>query len=201
MAKSWLTGKDPDSGKDWRQADKGLTEDERVRWYHRLDGHEFQQAPAVGDGQGSLACCSPWGRKELDMTEKLNWTPWSSGIYPRDTRILRKSINVMYHINKKKTIWTSQQMQKMLLTISNIHLWLLFAQILHLNCLYMYNQNKNPLLTISRFLVKKKIRMIKSRGAAGLTSLCAEPWGIYGEGSALRPCRPRSRDVGGAASS
>ena len=71
--KSQFIGKDPDSGKDWRQ-EKGTTEDEMVGWHHRLDGHEFQQALGVGDGQGSLACCSPWGRKELDMTEWLNWT-------------------------------------------------------------------------------------------------------------------------------
>ena len=68
-----LIGKDPDSGKDWRQK-KGTTEDEMVGWHHWLDGHEFEQAPGVGDGQGSLACCSPWGHKELDTTEQLNWT-------------------------------------------------------------------------------------------------------------------------------
>ena len=50
-----------------------MTEDEMVGWHHRLDGHEFEQAPGVGDGQGSLACCSPWGRKQLDTTEQLNW--------------------------------------------------------------------------------------------------------------------------------
>ena len=73
-AKNWLTGKDPDAGKDWRQEEKGMTEDEMVGWHHWLDGHEFEQAPGVGDGQGSLACCSPWGHKELDMTEWPNWT-------------------------------------------------------------------------------------------------------------------------------
>ena len=52
----------------------GTTEDEMVEWYHRLDGHEFEQAPGVGDGQGSLACCSPWGCKNLDTTEQVNWT-------------------------------------------------------------------------------------------------------------------------------
>ena len=71
---NWLIGKDPDSGKDWRQEEKGMTEDEMVGWHHQLDGHEFGQALGVGDGQGSLACCSPWGRKELDTTEWLNWT-------------------------------------------------------------------------------------------------------------------------------
>ena len=52
--------------------EKGATEDEMVRWHHQLDGHEFEQAPGDGEGQGSLACCNPWGRKELDMTEQLN---------------------------------------------------------------------------------------------------------------------------------
>ena len=58
-AKNWLIGKDPDAGKDWRQEKKGTTEDEMVAWYHQLDGQEFEQAPRVGDGQESLACCSP----------------------------------------------------------------------------------------------------------------------------------------------
>ena len=71
--KSWLTGKDPDAGRDWRQ-EKGTTEDELVGWHHRLNGHEFELTMGVGDGQGSLTCCSPWGRKELDTTERLNWT-------------------------------------------------------------------------------------------------------------------------------
>ena len=53
---------------------EGDTEDEMVGWYHRLDGHEFEQAPGVSDGQGSLACCSPLGCKELDVTEQLDWT-------------------------------------------------------------------------------------------------------------------------------
>ena len=61
--KSWLIGKDPDPGKDWRQ-EKGMTEEEIVGWHHRLHGHECEQASGVGDGQGSLACCSPWGRKK-----------------------------------------------------------------------------------------------------------------------------------------
>ena len=73
-AKNWLIVKDLDAGKDWRQEEKGTTEDEMIRWHHQLNGHEFEQAPGVADGQGSLASCSPWGRKELDMTEQLNWT-------------------------------------------------------------------------------------------------------------------------------
>ena len=65
---------DPDAGKHWRQEEKGMTENVMVGWHHRLDGHEFEQVLSVGDGQGSLACCSPWGCKELDMTERLSWT-------------------------------------------------------------------------------------------------------------------------------
>ena len=78
--KSWLTGKDPDAGKDWRQEEKGRTEDEMVGWHRRLNGHEFEQAPRVGVGRGGQACCSLWTCKESDMTEWLNWlTGWRQG--------------------------------------------------------------------------------------------------------------------------
>ena len=73
-AKSWLIWKDADAGKDWRQEEKEMTEDEMIGWHHQLDGHEFEQALGVGDGQESLACYSPWGHKELNLTERLNWT-------------------------------------------------------------------------------------------------------------------------------
>ena len=73
-AKSWLIVKDPDAGKDWGQEEKGTTEDEVVRWHHRLDGHGFVWTLGVGDGQGGLACCDSWGCKESDITEWLNWT-------------------------------------------------------------------------------------------------------------------------------
>ena len=71
---SWLIRKDPDAGKYWRQEEKGTTEDEMIGWHHWLDRDEFEQTLGVGDGQGSLACWSPWGCKKLDMTEWLNWT-------------------------------------------------------------------------------------------------------------------------------
>ena len=71
-AKKWLTGKEPDAGKDWRQEEKGMRENEMIEWHHWLNGHEFEQALGVGDGQGSLACCSPWRCKESDRTEWLN---------------------------------------------------------------------------------------------------------------------------------
>ena len=71
-AKNLLIEKDPNAGKDWRQEEKGVAEDEMIGWHHRLDGHEFESALQVGDGQGSLACCSPWGHKEFETTEWLN---------------------------------------------------------------------------------------------------------------------------------
>ena len=73
-AKSWLIGKDSDAGRHWGQEEKGTTEDEMAGWHHRPDGHEFGRTPAIGDGQGGLACCDSLGRKESDMTERLNWT-------------------------------------------------------------------------------------------------------------------------------
>ena len=69
--KSWLIWKDPDARKDWRQEEKGITEDEMIGWHHQLNGHEFGQTPGVGDGQGGLVCYS---RKESGTTEQLNWT-------------------------------------------------------------------------------------------------------------------------------
>ena len=80
-ANNWLIWKDPDAGKDWRQEEKGMTEVEMAGWHHWLDGHEFEQAPGVGDGQGSLECCSPWSRKEVDVTEWLNWTEAVWGVH------------------------------------------------------------------------------------------------------------------------
>ena len=73
-SKSWVTRKDADAGQDWRWEEKGTTEDEMVGWHHRLNGHGFGWTLGVGDGQGGLACCNAWGRKELDVTERLNWT-------------------------------------------------------------------------------------------------------------------------------
>ena len=74
VVKKWLIWKDPDAWKDWKWEEKGQTEEEMVAWHHRLNRHDFEDAPGAGDGQGSLACCSLYGLKELDMTEWLNWT-------------------------------------------------------------------------------------------------------------------------------
>ena len=73
-AKSWLIGKDPNAGKDWRWEEKGTAEDEMVGWHHLTGWMWLEQAPGVGDGQGGLACCSPWSHKELDTIEQLKWT-------------------------------------------------------------------------------------------------------------------------------
>ena len=75
--KNWLIGKDPEAGKDWRQEEKGMTENEMVGWRHRLNAHEFEQALGVGDRQGSLVCCCPWGHKESETTE-LNWSDFKT---------------------------------------------------------------------------------------------------------------------------
>ena len=79
--KSWLIGKDSDAGRDWGQEEKGMTEDEMAGWHHWLDGHESEWIPGVGDGQGGLACCDSWGRKESDTTEWLNWTELNGYVF------------------------------------------------------------------------------------------------------------------------
>ena len=85
-AKNWLIRKDPDAGQDWRREETGMTEDEIVGWHHWFDVLVFEQTPGVDDGQGSLSCCSPWGHKESDTTERLNWFHFSSwkGLRSRD---------------------------------------------------------------------------------------------------------------------
>ena len=97
--KNWLTGKDPDVGKDWRQEEKRTTEDKTVGWHHQLDGVEFEQVLGVGDGQGSLACCSPWGHKESDVTEWLNWTMPEYKYFPAQ--------NFIYILASPLTSWSS----------------------------------------------------------------------------------------------
>ena len=93
-AKSWLTGKDSDAGRDWGQEEKGTTEDEMAAWHHWLDARESEWTPGVGDGQGGLACCNSWGRKELDTTERLNWT--ESQLMAKDL-----ALNLLRHQNQE----------------------------------------------------------------------------------------------------
>ena len=91
--KNWLIWKDPDAGKDWRWQEKVTAECEMVGWHLQLNGHEFEYASGVGDGQGSLACCSPWGCKESDMPELLSWTElnWTEICTQRECHVYMKS--------------------------------------------------------------------------------------------------------------
>ena len=106
--KNWLIWKDPDPGKDWRQEEKGTTEDEMVGWHHRRDGHEFEQTLVIGDGQGSQLCCSPWDHKESDTTELLNWESHAVVINNTEKFVLfiqfpqwKKHVqNALWHLNQ-----------------------------------------------------------------------------------------------------
>ena len=93
--KNWCTGKDPDAGKEWEQ-ENGTIEDEMVGWHHQLDVHEFEQTLGAGAGQGGLACYSPWGHKESDMTEWLNWIIRYL-VFPEETYTLS---SVSFHFGK-----------------------------------------------------------------------------------------------------
>ena len=115
--KSWLFGKDPDAGKDWGQEEKGMTEDETVGWHHRLDGHEFEQAPGVGDRQGGLECCSPWGHKESDMTEQLNWTELIGLMQGLDDSVYVKCLELCLEYSKGYKIFIERKsLRNLLLT-------------------------------------------------------------------------------------
>ena len=117
-AKNWLLGNDPDAGKNWRQEEKGMMKDERVGWHHQLDGHEFEQALGIGDGDGSLVCCSPWACKELDTTEWLNWTeliPVAEWLI----RLLWKKMNFWLYLLRHKWSFLPRQ-----LSSHNVGHWL-----------------------------------------------------------------------------
>ena len=90
-AKSRLIRKDPDAGEDWRQEEKGTTGDKKVGWQHLLNGHEFEQAPVDGEGQGSLVCCSSWGCKESDTTEQLN-----KNLFPKQPSLTHSNCNPLW---------------------------------------------------------------------------------------------------------
>ena len=92
--KRWLIGKDSEAGRDWGQKEKGTTEDEMTGCHRRLDGHEFEWTPGVGDGQGGLAWCNSWGRKESDTTERLIWSDLKEvkDLYSKNFKTLMKEI-------------------------------------------------------------------------------------------------------------
>ena len=101
--KSWLTEKDPYGGKHWGQEEKGVAEDEMVRWHDWLNGHELEQTPGDSEGQGSLVCCTSWGHKELDTTQPLKWTErvswWS------ERREWKSWLKTQYSKNEYHGIW------------------------------------------------------------------------------------------------
>ena len=107
--KSWPIGKDFDAGRDWGQEEEGTTEDEMAGWHHRLDGREFEWTLGVGDGQGGLACCDSWGCKELDTTERLNWTELNLYVLPI----------IFHHVNQPK--WLSSNNSQYCLVICSWH--------------------------------------------------------------------------------
>ena len=103
--KNWLIGKDPEAEKDWRQEEKGTTENQMTGWFHRLNGYELEQAPGDGEGQESLACCSPWGCKESDMTAQLNWTDWLKEHYVYRKKVDKSNLRwVTWFIEVQHTV-------------------------------------------------------------------------------------------------
>ena len=127
-SKNWLIGKDPDAGKDWRQEEKGMTEDEMVGWHHRLDGHEFEWTPAVGDGQGGLVCCSPWGLKELNMFEQLNnnkmtkYVKFSSDS-PKEEKVWEAGKIILAYVDNDWSCWNVCEIHYVILSIF-IYIWI-----------------------------------------------------------------------------
>ena len=97
--KNWLIWKDPDAGKNWGQEGKGRTEEEMVGWHTRLDGHESDQAPGFGDGQGSLACCSPWLCSQTQLSDWTNWLKkWHSTCFPTPTCSHFNGLSIHFHL-------------------------------------------------------------------------------------------------------
>ena len=105
--KSRLIGEDPDAGKGWRQKEKGVAEDEMVRQHHRLKGPEFEQTLGDGEGEGSLACYSPWGHKELDMTEQLNNMLSTAGV-PNLQDLMLDNLRWSWCNNNRNTVHNKQ---------------------------------------------------------------------------------------------
>ena len=139
-AKTWLIGKDPDAGKDWRQEEKGKT-GKMVGWHHLLNRHEFEQTLKVGDGQGGLAYCSPWGWKESDMTEWLNWTELNISEHWKNSALVKKSAESIgiymekmpLYLHLKHFLWFRRQILKVHFYIfrikyKNLSSWLCVEQ-------------------------------------------------------------------------
>ena len=149
-AKKWLNGKDRDAGKDWRQEEKGMAEDEMVGWHHRLNGHEFEQALGVGDGQRGLACCSSWGHKESDMTEQLNWTKLNLSIcFPVQHLLSKCSV---LELCSSVFLRGSVPIQETILGGNKKHLdWLLFMSSLNLNNVLPHVPSSSSFFLFNRY--------------------------------------------------
>ena len=126
-AKSWLIRKEPKAGKDWRQEEKGTTEDKMVGWHNQLNGHEFELAPGVGDGQGSLVCCSPWGRSQTQLSD---WTELNYLICycSQMAKSFESALHRAYYIVKNQKISTVVQSLLLLYSLPadvklETHLW------------------------------------------------------------------------------
>ena len=150
-AKSQLTGEDPDAGNDWRWEEKGTTEDAIVGWYYWLNGHEFEQALGDSEGQGRLACCSPWGCKELDMTEQLNNNkcpqPWKW--------IYRISLAfVKFELCLDAVIWNSEESSGL-----EKWIWELLTQILHAAGMDITIQGESVKQLLSAFYKRRKSKL------------------------------------------
>ena len=118
-SKKWLVGKDPGVGKNWRQEEKRTTEDEMVGWHHQLDGHELEQAWGIGDGQGGLVCCSPWGgRAGHDWATELNWTDMHTWITFAQKKLTQHCKSMVFP-TKQNIKW--DQSGCVFLTHMNIH--------------------------------------------------------------------------------
>ena len=137
QAKSWLIGKDSDAGRDWGQEEKGTTGDEMAGWHHWLHGSESEWTPGVVDGQGGLACWDSWGRKQSDMTERLNWTEMNIHTY---IYMYRVYINP-YTENPRQKLknWVTSYIYISVLKIWNLKgSHLMNYSIIHIRIFYLY---------------------------------------------------------------
>ena len=144
-AKNWFIWKDPDAGKDWRQ-ETGMTEGEMVGWHHQLNGHEFEQAPEVGDGQGSLEWCSPWGHKDSDTAEWQNWSSKFNKLTLFCSHFPRKGKH-SNHVSQWGLIW--RDLLKEIIVTEHIrkdYLWLLYLFSLPMKVTVLRNINQFKLV-------------------------------------------------------
>ena len=145
--KNWLLAKDPDAGKDWMQKEKGTTEDELVGLHHWLNGNEFEQAPGVGGGQGSLACCSPWGCKESDMTEWLNLTELGVNHSSSAACISNMNLRVL------QIVWGRSKLRD----------WAMQLNFFRFTCMMLYTDIINSLQSLTKWSPFKWLKLLEGK--------------------------------------